>query len=237
VLSHELTHALTDQWFGLRRPKLQKSHQELGLGFTALTEGDAERTRKAYESQVLNSAEQALAQREEAGTGSMPHVPRIVLELIGFPYAIGPEFVQAVVSHGGLAALNAAYRHPPTSSEQLINPLAYFVHDGPKHVATPPADGVRVDHGDLGVVGLLLMLERGLPRSDAQEAVVGWGGDQFVTWRAGAHRWCLRDSVVMDDGTATVAFDSALATWASKRGSEANVEQQGATTTFVSCSS
>src|SRR5207302_10558254 len=47
VLSHELTHALDDQWFGLNRPALDKSNQELGLGFTALSEGDAERTRMA----------------------------------------------------------------------------------------------------------------------------------------------------------------------------------------------
>jgi hypothetical protein len=41
----------------------------------------------------------------------------------------------------------------------------------------------------------------------------------------------------MDNGTAAVAFDSALAEWASQRESQANVEQQGATTTFVTCSS
>lgn len=237
VLSHELTHALTDQWFGLRRPKLHKSNQELALGFTALTEGDAERTRTAYEAKALSPAERDLARREEAGTGSTPHVPRIVLELIGFPYAIGPGFVQAVIAHGGLSALNAAYHHPPKSSEQLIDPAVYFAHDEPKHVATPPADGVQVDHGDFGVLGLLLTLENGLSRSQAQEAVFGWGGDQYVTWRAGNHRWCLRDSVVMDYEPAAVAFDSALAAWVSKRGSKASIEQQGATTTFVSCSS
>jgi hypothetical protein len=237
VLSHELTHALTDQWFGLRRPKLDKSRQELSLGFTALIEGDAERTRKAYESEVLSPAERTLAEHEEAGTGSMPHVPQIVLQLIGFPYEIGPDFVQTVVTRGGLKALNAAYRHPPTSSEQLIYPVSYFAHDDPKHVATPTADGVRVDHGDLGVVGFLLMLEHGLSASDAQQALIGWGGDHYVTWRAGQHRWCLRDSAVMDNSAAQVAFDSALADWASQRGSRANIEQQGTTTTFVTCSS
>jgi hypothetical protein len=89
----------------------------------------------------------------------------------------------------------------------------------------------------LGVVGFLLMLEHGLSASDAQQALIGWGGDHYVTWRAGQHRWCLRDSAVMDNSAAQVAFDSALADWASQRGSRANIEQQGTTTTFVTCSS
>ena len=38
-----------------------------------------------------------------------------VLQIIGFPYAAGPDFISAVVSHGGLAALNAAYKKPPVS--------------------------------------------------------------------------------------------------------------------------
>jgi hypothetical protein len=236
VLSHELTHALTDQWFGLRRPKLNKSNQELGLGFTALTEGDAERTRMAYEAQELNAADRRIAEREESGSKSAPHVPQIVLELIGFPYAIGPDFVRAVVAHGGIKALNAAYRHPPTSSEQLLNPAAYFSHDDPKHVATPSADGVRIDHGDLGLVGLLLMFEHGLDRATAQSAVIGWGGDQYTTWRVSNNHWCLRDSVVMDSTQATINFDTALATWVATRHGKAQLEQQGQTTTFVTCS-
>jgi hypothetical protein len=236
VLSHELTHALTDQWFGLRRPQFKHDHQELSLGFTALTEGDAERTRKAYEAKVLTPAQRQLAEQEENG-GKTPKVPQVVLEIVGFPYAIGPQFVDAVVEHGGISALNAAYRRPPTSSEQLIDPAAYFSHDEPKHVATPPADGPRIDHGDLGVLGLILMLENGLPRSTAQLALGGWGGDQYVTWRAGDHRWCLRDSIVMDYGLATNAIDSALRQWVPTRHGAAHLEHTGTTTTFVSCSS
>jgi hypothetical protein len=237
VLSHELTHALTDQWFGLRRPKLEKSHDELSAGFTALTEGDAERTRKAYEQQVLTPDERIEARKEESGGGgSLAGVPKIVLELIGFPYAIGPDFVDEVVSRGGIAGLNAAYKRPPTSTEQLVDPSAYFSHDDPKRVAVPAANGVKVDHGDLGYVGLVLMLENGLSRSQSQLAVTGWGGDQYATWRVGDHSWCLRDSVVMDYGFAAAQLDAALKDWAQTRGSKATIEHTGATTTFVTCS-
>ena len=234
VLAHELTHALTDQWFGLRRPKLDKSNQELSLGFTALIEGDAERTRTAYE-KTLSPADQALAKREEGGDSTPPHVPRIVLELIGFPYAIGPTFVDAVVAHGGIHALNAAYRHPPTSSEQLVAPDRYFAHDNPVHVAVPHADASALDHGDLGVIGLALTLEHGLGSTSLQGVLTGWAGDQYVVWRTGDHAWCLRDTIQMDDALSAAHLDSALSQWVATRNGEAQLEQQGVRTTFKAC--
>jgi len=236
VLSHELTHALDDQWFGLRRPKLRKDNQEKQIAFTALAEGDAERTRVAYE-QAMTAADRKAAQREENGQSAAPKVPQIVLLLIAFPYAVGPEFVKALVAQDGTKAIDAAFRSPPVSSEQLIDVQAYFSHDEPKHVDTPPADGVRVDHSDLGFVGLLLALEHRIDRTTAQQAVAGWGGDQYATWRAGDHRWCLRDTVVTDYPVAAQILGNALRKWVAKSNGRAHLESTGAHTTFVSCSS
>ena len=236
VLSHELTHALDDQWFGLYRLKLQKDNQEKELAFTALSEGDAERTRVDYEA-TMTKADKQRAEHEEGSQSKPPHVPETVLILIGFPYIVGPNFVKALVAHNGNSAINAAFRSPPVDSEQLIDVQAYFSHDQPKHVATPHADGVRVDHSDLGFIGLLLALERHVGPNLARQAVAGWGGDQYATWRAGDHRWCLRDTVVTDYAAASQILDNALHKWVASSHGRARLESTGARTTFVSCSS
>jgi len=236
VLSHELTHALDDQWFGLLRPKLRKDNQEKELAFTALSEGDAERTRLDYEA-TMTKADKKVAEREEGDQSKPPHVPQTVLILIAFPYIVGPNFVKALVAHNGNAAIDAAFRTPPVDSEQLIDVRAYFSHDEPKPVATPRANGVRVDHSDLGFIGLLLALERHVGQDLARQAVAGWGGDQYATWRAGDHRWCLRDTVVTDYAAASQTLDNALRKWVANSNGRARLESTGARTTFVSCSS
>jgi hypothetical protein len=230
ILSHELTHALTDQWFGIDRPAINKDTQEKDLAFTTLTEGDAERTRQAFEAKL------SPADKSESAGGT-PKVPQIVLELIGLPYAVGPTFVESLVEHGGLKELNAAYRHPPVSSEQVLNADRYFAGDVPLHVATPRADGTPLDKSDLGQIGLFLMLSSSLGQQEAATGARGWGGDEYVSWKAGPNRYCLRDSIVMDDSDSTTRLHTALAEWVAKSHGRAHVEQSGTTTTFVSCSS
>src|SRR3954463_7912517 len=222
VLSHELTHALDDQWFGLLRPGLRKDNQEKDLAFTALSEGDAERTRIAYEA-TMTKADQQAAKREEGDSVAPPHVPQVVLLLIAFPYIVGPRFVNTLFTRGGTKEIDRAFRTPPVSSEQLIDFDAYFAHDAPKHVETPTADGVRVDHSDLGFIGLLLMFQKTLDQATAHAAVAGWGGDQYVTWRAGDHRWCLRDTAVTDYAFAAQQLKHATQQWVARSNGHAHL--------------
>jgi hypothetical protein len=85
--------------------------------------------------------------------------------------------------------------------------------------------------------GLLLMLEHGgTPTSVALSALQGWGGDQFASWQAGKRRWCLRDTVVMDDPSRMDAFRSALSQWISRRDGKAKIDRTAANkTTFITC--
>src|SRR6185312_8668854 len=116
--------------------------------------------------------------------------------------------------------------------EQLVEPNLYFAHDDPQHVPVPHSDGTELDHGDLGFIGLALMLEHGIGQAGLQGSLLGWSGDQYVVWRVADHSWCLRDTVVMADAGAATRFDDALSQWVATRNGRAQLEQQGVRTTF-----
>lgn len=196
TLVHELTHALQDQHFDIEREELDDRDDEASTGFTGLVEGDASRIERAY-LDSLPLREQKKAEREEmaAAGGLDPDVPPVLIQLVGFPYVVGPEFTSAVVEGGGQARLDAAFQNPPTTSEQLLHPQTFL--DG-QPVRTPPnptADGEKIDEGVLGELGLLLVLQAS--GQDGRRAAAGWGGDRYVAWKKG-DQTCVRIAVEMD---------------------------------------
>jgi hypothetical protein len=197
IMAHELTHALQDQWFGLTRPALDNATDETGLAFQGLVEGDARRVEGDYH-QSLPAAEQQQADSEEqqiGGGGVDPSVPDVLVTLEGFPYAIGLQFVQAVLQAGGQARVDRAFSQPPTTSRQLLNPAVYLAGQGALPTSAPPADGPAFDHTVLGEIGLILLLDTSMPASDARAVADLWGADSMVAWQSGS-RVCVRDQLV-----------------------------------------
>jgi len=196
TLVHELTHALQDQHFDIHRPELDDRDDEASTGFTGLVEGDAVRVERLY-LESLSDAERKRAELEEleAGAGIDADLPRILLQLVAFPYLYGPEFTTAVFEVEGQARLDAAYAEPPTTSEQLLHPEAYLRGEAITAVTAPKPDGEEIDAGVIGELVLLLILnESGV---SGEQAAAGWGGDRYVAWRDGDET-CVRIVVAMD---------------------------------------
>lgn len=216
VLVHELTHALQDQWFGVDRPELAKREDDSELGFTSIVEGDAVRVQQLYV-KSLSSKDQKFITREEAkqASSSKASIPDVVKELIYFPYEIGPIFTTRLLADGGRARLDEAFRHPPTTTEQLIHIDRYLAGDGPKEVADPEPGGPPLVHNVLGELGFLVLLSGSTDRTTLFAATRGWGGDKFVSWDEGT-RSCVRDHVVMDTPTDAKELADALRSWAAK---------------------
>ena len=197
TLVHELTHALQDQHFDIARPDLDDRDDEASQGLTGLVEGDAVRIERQYVDSLPTEQQKAIeAEEAELAGGIDASTPQVLLQLVGFPYIVGPEFVEAIVAAGGQARLDAAFASPPTTSEQLLHPERFLAGDGPKEVATPPAGGKVIDEGVLGELGLLLFLREAVG-DGAREASRGWGGDRYVAWADGG-RTCVRANVTMD---------------------------------------
>ena len=238
TIVHELVHALQDQHFNLHRPELDERDDEASLAFSGLVEGDAVRVERLY-LESLPLADQKRAEREELeaamGAGLDPDTPRILLELIGFPYIYGPAFVDAVVEVGGQVRLDEAFRQPPTTSEQILDPALFLTGVGAVEVTKPPAGGEVIDEGVMGEYVLILLLTRG---SEAVRAAVesgnNWRGDWYRAWDDG-DRTCVRTRVATEGADATRELQRSLDRWRSEHDGVTVAVEPGGTVLFTSC--
>jgi hypothetical protein len=224
TLVHELTHALQDQHFELHRPELDDADDERGQAFDGLVEGDAERVAEVYRAS-LSAQERKEAEREQvaqsAALALAGDIPRVLIDLLTFPYVVGPSFVAAV--HGaGPGRLDAAFTDPPTTTEHLLHPDRFLQGEVAVDVAAPAAEGEVIDEGVLGQLGLLLMLQDAVPAAEVFRAADGWGGDWYVAWDDGDVT-CVRAEIAMDSPDDARELRVALDAWAASH-PEARIE-------------
>jgi hypothetical protein len=225
TLAHELTHALDDQHFDLDRPELFERSDERAAAFTALAEGDARRVELAYQATL---SEEDRASIENDSATAVPNfdqdaVPPILLYEQQFTYNDGQDLVQSLVDDGGSAAVDRAFRHPPTTSEQVLEPDTYLAGERPTSVPIPDADGDAVAEGVVGqsTLDVLTSLER-----PADEDPPEWDGDRYVLWNDGSG-FCVRVEI---DGDAA-GLEEQLAGWATEVSAEVDVGDDAVTVT------
>lgn len=198
VLAHELTHALADQHFTLKKMPLElKTNDDLVAASSALIEGEATAVMSEYMLSNLSLAAMkdnfaaALTQNME----KLAAAPRYLRESLTFPYLRGQEFCLALIASGGYAAIDRAYSEPPLSTAQILHPE--------KYLATPREDPLPIQwegafaalpgerfHNVLGEFGIRIFLGEWLPNAPAEEIAAGWRGDQYIHFRPdGALVW------------------------------------------------
>jgi hypothetical protein len=104
-----------------------------------------------------------------------------------FPYQRGQEFVSSLVSSGGIAALDKAYKDPPTSTEQILHVSKYLSRrDDPTAVemprlATTMGSGWKgLEGGGIGEFDAQLLIDQYLSSGEARDAAAGWDGGRYV---------------------------------------------------------
>ncbi|MHB8661730.1 MAG: hypothetical protein ACYDH6_03490 [Acidimicrobiales bacterium] len=214
VLAHELTHVLQDQNFGLKR-----SGDDAGAAYTALIEADAVRIEGLYR-KSLSAADQAIESGEERALGAPVQqaaapVPAALVEGQQFPYQLGPHFVAALIDAKGEAGLDAAFRKPPTSTMEIIEPSRFLAADA---VAAVPAPALTAHEQGVqpastgGAFQLFEILADRLDLGAAWKGARTWAGDSSVAYRANG-RTCVRLDVatVADPAPLVNAFRSWVA--------------------------
>ena len=203
TFAHEYTHALQDQTFNLKALDISQIGQgDRGLARLSLVEGDAVTVQTIWTQRNLSAAETLellQAALDPAAVQVMQKMPPVLLQTLQFPYTSGMQFVAGMQATGGWAAVNAAFRDPPASSEQILHPEKYTAHEAPVAVALPPDLAVRMGSGwklslqdTLGEFQLGIWLRSavdGVPAANA--AVAGWGGDRVALLDGPGGAWAI----------------------------------------------
>jgi hypothetical protein len=192
IMAHELTHALQDQHFNLRRfEKWPKGDSDAELATHALIEGDATLAMTLYVSSDRARALTFLKSFLTAETSSqeLDKAPRALRETLLFPYQEGLTWTRSLYQNGGWATVSRAFKTLPQSSEQILHPPKYFIHEAPVKVSLPdlqPSLGRgwrRIEADVNGEWSFYLILDEFLKSaSTSKQAAAGWAGDRYATY-------------------------------------------------------
>jgi hypothetical protein len=205
TFSHEYTHALQDQSFGLDKLAIDAPDQgDRDMARTALAEGDATMAMTLWSGQYLSLAELlsvAGASLTPGAADQLAKAPAILREDLLFPYQQGLDFVQRVYASGGWAAVDRLYANPPDSTSQILHPELYATGVKPVIVSLPSApralgSGWKTTMQDtLGEFQLRIWLEGEAP-TDAQSTAAAaatseWGGDRVGLYEGPDGKWAV----------------------------------------------
>ncbi len=239
TLVHEMTHALQDQHFNLTKLQ-ERDHGDESGAIDALIEGDATTVENAYV-KALSPAERQAYEKETAAQDEaidLTGVPPVVQIMSSAPYEFGPPFVAVLKADGGEAAVNAAFRNPPTTQEYIFDPTTWLRHDREETVAKPavPTGAKKFDDGNFEPIGWYVVLSEHIDPHEALRATDGWGGDEYVSYRTAAGRACTRIRFKGETQADTDQMRRALTGWvAAVPGIAATVSDEGTTVLFESC--
>ncbi len=214
TLVHELVHAMQDQHFGLAS---DVQTQDAQLARNGVIEGEANRIQQQYAARCTrgwscvdtsraptqsgsdaDSNDTGSADSQSSSDDGTAAYDRGVFLVIYQPYAVGPDFVEAIDKRGGSTALNDLYRDLPASTEQVIHPEAY-PDERPVNVTVPDRSGpdwqrfdtdpVADTVGEASIYAMVVSNDMGRPPSGRYSydhpLSVGWAGDSVVPYRNG----------------------------------------------------
>lgn len=198
VISHELIHAIQDQYFDLTKLLTQNKDQDSILAKTALVEGEAmlgsvEYISKAFTSDGLNSLKTLTGLfKNPLGSSAnqvvLDKTPGFIVEQMMFPYTSGMKFASFIKEHyNGWENFSNVYKAPPASTEQIIHPEKYI--SGEKPVTVNLNEKVLNDKkfiflkkDTFGEFFLYNYFLEYLDENEAEKASYGWGGDNSALY-------------------------------------------------------
>jgi hypothetical protein len=246
--AHEFVHALQDTYYGTETglgcdDDAAEADSERCAAYQAMLEGDASLVEILWF--VDNGTSKELGEIQEFINSYegpvLDSAPAFMSEDFLFNYTYGQPFVEYLHNQGGWPSVEAAFKNPPVSTEQILHPEKY-PSDQPVQIELPDlapilGEGWReIDRGEMGEWSTYLILAFGLdPQAqinptEAQDASAGWGGDAYVVYyNEQDQTTVLVLSSTWDSSQDAVEFSDAFAEYANARFGAATEEGNGFT--------
>ena len=254
IISHELTHALQDQHFGLESLPIEEKHNDdLQLAVLSIVEGDAINAMRDHFIRSQGAGGMlfsmlALVTESFFRTGSFmgttptfEGAPPYLSQQLIFLYLRGSQFVDSVELRRGRRGVDDLFRDPPVSSEQIMHPHKYLGRrDPPIIIALPDLAGLLDDEaaeltnnvlGEFGIGMLFSAFPARVPEGTLRpphpwKIAAGWGGDRYCCYEdAATGRITLVWFTTWDTEREAVEFEDAYNTLIPLKYDDARPEQ------------
>jgi hypothetical protein len=196
VMSHELTHALQDQYFHIEAwAKAAKPNDDAELARESVLEGSAmvgmlEYTLrdKGLKLRDLPDIDPSIFVGDLTDTPMLKKAPPFIKDSLMFPYFSGLRFSMSVLRIGGWGGFDAIFARPPANTQQIIHPDLYRADKVPAPLKVDLPGGVpgagwnKLEENAMGEFGWKEVVKQFLGEERANKVASGWDGDDYATF-------------------------------------------------------
>jgi hypothetical protein len=209
TMAHEITHGLQDQNFYLDKPPMENDayNGDNDFAVESLVEGDAMVTMLDYAGEYVDVEKLLEAELEgsEMSSKELDKAPAYIRDTLLFPYEEGMNFAEQVKNKKGLAGVDAAYRDPPLSTEQIIHPDKYITHrDNPRPVPLPDISGALgpkwklINSDTMGEFDVRAWFDQYGGLITGRDVAGGWGGNTIQYYQGPGKKYVVVNMFAWD---------------------------------------
>jgi hypothetical protein len=194
VMSHELTHALQDQYFHIEAwAHAARPNDDAELAREAVLEGSAMAgmldymlKEKGLKLRDLPEVDPSLFVGDLSDTPMLKKAPPFIRDSLLFPYFSGLNFSVGVLRTAGWSGFAAVFERAPANTQQIMHPALYRANKVPAPLKADLPDGVpgkdwnKLEENSMGEFGWMEVLKQFVDPELAKSATGGWDGDDYL---------------------------------------------------------
>lgn len=196
VMSHELTHALQDQYFHIDGwARAAKPNDDAELARDAVLEGSATAGMLEYmlrdkglKLKDLPDMDPSFFIGDLNETPMLKKAPPFIKDSLMFPYLDGLRFSMFVLKTGGWGGFDAVFARPPANTQQIMHANLYRENKVPAPLkvdlpgGAPGSDWNKLEENAMGEFGWREVLKQFLNDETAKKVAATWDGDDYATF-------------------------------------------------------